>query len=227
MRVAAGLLVAVLCHAGLFGIGALVARSSRSDVSEGAAVKDVEDVEILAARPDPVQEAPATTPERRTSRSRVASRPRGKPRPKPHPTPVALVGASQAEASDVEAALKIPDVAPATSVATSATRPSALDAPRATSNAIVAKPRYRSNPAPDYPPACLRRHEEGVVLVSVQVETDGRPSSISLKQSSGHRLLDDAALDAVRRWTFEPALAGGVPVTSVALVPVRFSTTDR
>jgi protein TonB len=220
MRVAAGLLVAVLCHAGLFGIGALVSWSSRRDVSEQVEVKDVEDVEILAARPDPVQEAAAT------SRPRAASRPRGRPHPNQHPTTVALMdGAAEAETS-MEAAPKTPDVAPATTVAiATATRPSAVDAPSASSKAIVA--RYRSNPAPDYPPACRRRHEEGVVLVSVQVEADGRPSSISLKQSSGHRLLDEAALDAVRRWTFEPALADGVPVSSVALVPVRFSTTER
>ena len=221
MRIAAGLLVAVLCHAGLFGIGALVARSSSSDVSEKV---DVEDVDIVAARPDPVQAAPAGTTEPRTSRPRAAARPRGTPPPNRHPTPVALVDGATAETSDMAAAPKTPDVVPAT---TAATRPSAVDAPSAIISAIVAKPRYRSNPAPDYPPASLRRHEEGVVVVSGEVGADGRPSSISLKQSSGHRLLDEAALDAVRRWTFEPALAGGVPVTSVALVPVRFSTTDR
>jgi len=225
MRVAAGLLVAVLCHAGLFGIGALVSWSSRSDVSEKVELKDVEDVEILAARPDPVREAAATTAEPQTSHPRAASRPRGKP----HPTTIALVdGAAKAETAGIEAAPKTPDVAPATTVATAtAPRPSAVDARSGTSNAIGALARYRSNPAPAYPPACRRRHEEGVVLVSVQVEADGRPSSISLKQSSGHRLLDEAALDAVRRWTFEPALADGVPVSSIALVPVRFSTTDR
>ena len=64
--------------------------------------------------------------------------------------------------------------------------------------------------------------------MSVQVEADGRPSSISLKQSSGHRLLDEAALDAVRRWTFGArARRRSAGDQRRALVPVRFSTTDR
>jgi protein TonB len=55
------------------------------------------------------------------------------------------------------------------------------------------------------------------------VQADGLPAEISLNRSSGHPLLDRAALDAVRRWTFEPGRAAGVPVASLVVVPVRFS----
>jgi len=85
-----------------------------------------------------------------------------------------------------------------------------------------ASPRYRSNPRPEYPSDALRMRQEGVVMLNVQVSADGRASSVSLKRSSGVPSLDDAALEAVRRWTFEPAMQAGFPVASQVEVPVRF-----
>ena len=86
-----------------------------------------------------------------------------------------------------------------------------------------AQPQYLSNPAPEYPLASHRRHEEGTVLLKVAVSADGLPTAVSLERSCGHGLLDDAALETVRRWTFAPARAGGVPIPSVVVIPVRFA----
>ena len=88
---------------------------------------------------------------------------------------------------------------------------------------VLASPRYRSNPRPDYPMASRRRHEEGEVRLAVTVSPQGRPLRISLAKSSGHPRLDQAAIDAVSTWTFEPARASGIAVTSQVIVPVRFS----
>jgi len=207
-RAAACFGVAVLCHAGLFGICALASRhASVPDESEKVDV-DVADP-LLESAPAAAEPQPARFP------------PPAKPRARPQPL------ASRPTAPSADA----PAVEPAPTAPTLASHPAAGPA-HATAiaplgSSFVAKPRYRSNPEPDYPLASLRRHEEGTVLLNVQVEPDGRPSSISLRQSSGHPLLDEAALDAVRRWTFEPALAAGTPVSSLAIVPVRFSTADR
>jgi len=92
---------------------------------------------------------------------------------------------------------------------------------------VLATPRYRSNPPPEYPIASRRRHEEGVVETTVAVSRDGRALRVSLLKSSGHPLLDQAAIDAVRGWTFEPAQASGVPVASKVVVPVRFSLSQQ
>ena len=92
---------------------------------------------------------------------------------------------------------------------------------------VSAQPRYHTNPRPDYPLPSLRRREEGIVLLNVQVQADGTPAAISLNRSCGHPLLDRAALDAVRRWTFEPARAAGVPVASLVVIPVRFSLAEQ
>ncbi len=82
---------------------------------------------------------------------------------------------------------------------------------------------YRSNPKPDYPAEARRERQEGVVMVSVEVGADGRPGDVSLARSSGFPLLDQAAIQAVRRWTFDPARAAGLAVSSRVSVPVRFS----
>jgi protein TonB len=61
-----------------------------------------------------------------------------------------------------------------------------------------------------------------VVILTVQVSAEGRPTSISLTRSSGFPLLDQAAIIGVRRWTFEPGRAAGFSIASTVQVPVRF-----
>lgn len=78
-------------------------------------------------------------------------------------------------------------------------------------------------PAPRYPPQALRRGETGTVLVRVDVGPDGVPTSTSIVQSSRSRLLDRAALDAVRRWRFRPAQANGRPTVGSVVVPIDFN----
>lgn len=86
----------------------------------------------------------------------------------------------------------------------------------------MAQPRYRNNPKPKYPEQSRRLRQAGQVLVDVEVSTEGQAVSVKLKRSSGFSLLDDAALEAVRRWTFEPARTAGMPMQSRVVVPVRF-----
>jgi periplasmic protein TonB len=87
----------------------------------------------------------------------------------------------------------------------------------------LAGARYGQNPAPSYPTEARRRGWEGTVLLLVEILESGRPERISVKQSSGHPLLDEAAQDAVERWTFIPAQREGKPVRSFAEVPIVFS----
>lgn len=89
-----------------------------------------------------------------------------------------------------------------------------------------AAPDYLKNPETVYPLAARRRHQEGLVLLSVRVNTSGRARSVSLKQSSGFPLLDDAALTQVREWEFSPARIGSLAVESEIEVPVRFKLTN-
>jgi protein TonB len=83
-----------------------------------------------------------------------------------------------------------------------------------------------SNPKPDYPEAARRMRQEGVVILDILVSPDGAAGEVRVSRSSGFPLLDHAAVDAVRRWTFAPARTGGFPVPSRVQIPVRFSLAD-
>jgi protein TonB len=79
---------------------------------------------------------------------------------------------------------------------------------------------------PIYPPRCLRMGIEGRVRLRVLVGEDGRPQDAAVGTSSGDAGLDQAALDAVREWRFEPAKRNGVPVRAWCIVPITFSLDD-
>ncbi len=81
---------------------------------------------------------------------------------------------------------------------------------------------YRQNPAPIYPSLARREKQQGLVLLRVEVSEEGVALRVEVEQSSGHRLLDAAALKAVHAWRFEPARAAGRPVKAHAQVPIHF-----
>ncbi|MDL5054764.1 energy transducer TonB [Oscillatoria laete-virens NRMC-F 0139] len=92
---------------------------------------------------------------------------------------------------------------------------------------VKARPDYLRNPPPKYPAEALRKKQEGTVLLRVQVTPEGRAEEVTLSRSSGHSLLDDAAIKAVRGWRFQPAKVGGFPVASTVEVPVDFRIQER
>jgi len=85
-----------------------------------------------------------------------------------------------------------------------------------------AVPLYKVNPLPRYPAAARRRGAQGTAVLSVHVDEHGRVSNLWLFESSGHRALDTAALQAVKDWIFEPGMQGGSTVAMWVNVPVRF-----
>jgi protein TonB len=60
------------------------------------------------------------------------------------------------------------------------------------------------------------------VRVRVWVNTDGRASQGDIAQSSGHRRLDEAALNTVLRWRFSPGMVNGSEQAMWVEVPVEF-----
>src|SRR5688572_2320538 len=95
-------------------------------------------------------------------------------------------------------------------------------APRPSTPVATSQPQPISSPAPRYPARALRQGERGTVLVRAQVGVDGVPSEVSVGRSSGSRELDRAAVDAVRRWRFRPAMSGELPVSASVQVPISF-----
>jgi protein TonB len=81
---------------------------------------------------------------------------------------------------------------------------------------------YLHNPAPEYPALAMRRNWQGTVLLRVHVLATGKPGEIQIQKSSGRDQLDDAALAAVKRWSFAPAKQGNNPVDGWVSVPIDF-----
>ncbi len=81
---------------------------------------------------------------------------------------------------------------------------------------------YLRNPAPDYPPAAQKRGLEGKVVLKVHVLASGQPDNVSVAKSSGHQVLDDAALKAVTQWAFAPARRGQTAIDGWVQVPLTF-----
>lgn len=79
-----------------------------------------------------------------------------------------------------------------------------------------------SNPNPMYPPDAVQRRLEGRVVLSVTIAVSGSVTKVTVAESCGHQSLDQAALDAVRRWRFSPATQDGKPVEWTARLPIRF-----
>jgi periplasmic protein TonB len=87
---------------------------------------------------------------------------------------------------------------------------------------VKANPDYFKNPAPPYPELAKQMRQEGFVMLSVEVGTRGEPIKVDITQSSGYHLLDQAALEAVSHWKFQPGSIDNVAVDSTVTVPIRF-----
>lgn len=82
---------------------------------------------------------------------------------------------------------------------------------------------YLNNPRPAYPMVARRMGWEGRVVLNVEVLAEGDCGAASVFQSSGHEVLDNAALRTVQGWRFVPASRAGHPVTQWFRVPIQFS----
>lgn len=77
-------------------------------------------------------------------------------------------------------------------------------APAAAKPAASTSLRVVSSPSPRYPPEALRAGTAGEVLVEITVGTDGSVTNARVVRATPPRVFDREALNAVRRWKFEP-----------------------
>ena len=77
--------------------------------------------------------------------------------------------------------------------------------------------------APHYPTAAVRSRQKGWVVVSFTVDKDGKTSDIKVVDAEPHRVFDRAAMDAVEKYRFTPAMKNGVPVASVRQQRIEFA----
>jgi protein TonB len=71
-----------------------------------------------------------------------------------------------------------------------------------------------------YPAIASQAGVEGVVILEVRIGTDGLVEEAHVLRSIP--LLDQAALDAVKQWQFEPTLMNGAPIPVIMTVTINF-----
>lgn len=84
----------------------------------------------------------------------------------------------------------------------------------------VQPPRLVRNIQPIYPPLAKQTRTQGTVVLDCIIDTQGNVTQVKLV--SGHPLLVEAALDAVRQWKYQPTLLNGQPVAVEMQVTVNF-----
>ncbi|MEO6423322.1 MAG: energy transducer TonB, partial [Candidatus Nitrotoga sp.] len=99
-------------------------------------------------------------------------------------------------------------------------------------DAEQSEPSYKAfyhlkNASPSYPFAARRMGLQGKVILNVEVLADGSCGQVNVAQSSGHKILDNNALETVRTWQFIPARRAGEAVNKWFKVPIVFSLKDN
>lgn len=152
--------------------------------------------------PKPIVEPPKPLPQ---VAKKAVAHPQPAPAPAPAPTPVESLAAD----TPVVYAEPTPPAPPAPAEPVKETQAQGYAG-------------YLNNPAPTYPATAQRMGWQGTVLLKVRVLADGRPAAIEIQQSSGRKMLDEAALSTVRQWLFTPAKRGDVAIEGWATVPIDF-----
>ncbi|WP_426688371.1 energy transducer TonB [Rhodanobacter ginsengiterrae] len=73
-----------------------------------------------------------------------------------------------------------------------------------------------------YPTAAMRTRQEGWVVVTFTVDPDGKTSDVKVLESQPRHVFDRAAIDAVERYRFTPAMKDGTAVSSVKQQRIEF-----
>jgi len=79
---------------------------------------------------------------------------------------------------------------------------------------------------PPYPREAAMQGLEGWVRVSVEIDASGRVGEIRVIESQPRGVFDDAAVRAVRRWTWKPAQVNGEPRAQRVVQELSFSLDD-
>ena len=116
----------------------------------------------------------------------------------------------------------MPDGALESTTTTSVAPASQIDDTRPAAVLKIARPLYKQNTSPPYPPKARRMGYEGIVMLKVLINESGRVNNLEVLKSSGYDILDRAALSTVKEWRFEPGTEGGIKKKMWVKIPIRF-----
>ncbi len=85
----------------------------------------------------------------------------------------------------------------------------------------VPVPRRTHFVMPQYPPEAIATGQRGIVILEIVIDGEGRVAFAEVVRSVPP--FDEAALSAVRQWTYEPTKVEGRPVSVRLTVPITFA----
>ncbi|MEZ4655136.1 MAG: energy transducer TonB [Candidatus Eisenbacteria bacterium] len=94
----------------------------------------------------------------------------------------------------------------------------------------IAEEGYDTPPKPinqvaaEYPEFAQDQGMEGEVLVKVSIDDAGAVTDAAVESTNADRRLVESALKAAMKWTFEPAVRYGSPVSSTIVIPFKFKS---
>ncbi len=83
------------------------------------------------------------------------------------------------------------------------------------------------NPSPEYPEMGVFLGYQGDVIIRIRVSAKGDSVGVEILRSSGHKVLDDSAVNALRKWRFRPTKHDNTPMNDSVIITVSYVLYDR
>lgn len=226
-------LASVILHAGAL-VGATAFAAGRGAADRDALVLAFDAVELGAAFDAPEVAATPPPDELRIDEPVVVEPTVAEP-PLPPDDEAPRLDEAESVADDVAPPMPVPSSTTRTRRARAEPAPTPAPAPAPAAAPSVAQRAgaaqvttlaraHPTNRPPRYPDEALRAGWQGVAWLLVDVGPDGRVTNVALERSSGHAVLDAAAVEAVAGWTYDPRRVDGVAAPDRLRLPLRFTT---
>ncbi len=89
--------------------------------------------------------------------------------------------------------------------------------------AVEVQPQVINKVAPAYPELARKAQVEGTVYLDLLVDKEGKVRDIKILKPSGSNVgFEEAAIEAVKKWSFSPAIQNGKPIAVWMTLPVKF-----
>lgn len=213
-------IIVVAVHMGLIAFMLQAAAEPKAPSFSAPTIQGV----IVQAQPKAV-----TPPKPPKPKPLPTPKPKVEPKPQPKPkSPVAppserAVKAPEPPPEPIKEVAEVPTPAQEPVAPVSDATPTAATGPVSDVVLPSSDAGHLRNRAPNYPSLSRRLREEGIVLLEILVRADGSVGEIKLKESSGFKRLDDAALKAVANWKFMPATQNGTAIDYWYEQPLEFN----
>jgi len=170
---------------------------------------------IVHAQPFKLEVSMLSEPTAKVNPTAPSVMPQPKPNPKPKETPKKNTVEKQ-KPQDLAALAQMIDSQPSKQVTKVVKmQPESRTSQTVTSSVVQSHPKSPNakdnfpesdlhNPSPEYPDMAIFLGYQGTAVVRIQVSAKGVSDGVEIVRSSSHKILDESAAKALRRWRFTP-----------------------